>query len=621
MGPPCGCTRAQYGATLERLEHLTTSSVFDGQICAVKTIHNAQDELAFKIFKREAHIIQDCSHKRIVGFKALCRLTPKQAEHQGKWALVLEYAKGGTLMHKVSQSMISPGRQVYSNAQALAWALDVASALQYLHGRSPAVLHRDVKLSNVLLAKEEGAWVAKLSDFGLHVVVDGSRERLLRVSFDHNGSSQPRHFFTSSNSSRQACGALQAPYTPAATTQAAAHNRFSSSAASSSGGGAAGAQLTQQHLQALQQQLEQTPVQGSAAAAAAELPEAAATSDKDSAHQQAGGLAKQCDGGKAGAMLCSQPGRCVGPEHPGAALQQERPLRASSTPLLSSSSSWGVTLRDEREAAAVASAAQHLRGGAAPHAGPRRRASFQSCGLAGGELLSDDDYGSMGSMATGGTWDSEATYAPRSSDEAEEGWAEVESVFDMTGQTGSYMYMAPEVLLGQPYNEKADVFSFGVMLYELAARCLLLFSELPAHPSDPAVAERYAEKVSQGYRPSRPKRMPPGVWELVTECWQQQPAARPAMASVVDALTQLLAEEERGAGNCGGGGSRRNSLSLGINAAAAAASDTTVGSSKPAGKPGLAASASCSSAAAASGEQVGSSLPGEGAPACGCTIC
>jgi serine/threonine protein kinase len=84
--------------------------------------------------------------------------------------LLLLLLQGGTLMHKVSQSMISPARQVYSNAQALGWALDVASALQYLHQRSPAVLHRDVKLSNVLLAKQEGGYVAKLSDFGLHVV-------------------------------------------------------------------------------------------------------------------------------------------------------------------------------------------------------------------------------------------------------------------------------------------------------------------------------------------------------------------------------------------------------------------------------------------------------------------
>jgi serine/threonine protein kinase len=90
--------------------------------------------------------------------------------HEQHDLLLLLLLQGGTLMHKVSQSMISPGRQVYSNAQALGWALDVASALQYLHQRSPAVLHRDVKLSNVLLAKQEGGYVAKLSDFGLHVV-------------------------------------------------------------------------------------------------------------------------------------------------------------------------------------------------------------------------------------------------------------------------------------------------------------------------------------------------------------------------------------------------------------------------------------------------------------------
>ncbi len=35
------------------------------------------------------------------------------------------------------------------------------------------------------------------------------------------------------------------------------------------------------------------------------------------------------------------------------------------------------------------------------------------------------------------------------------------------------MYMAPEVHQRLPYNEKADVFSYGVMLYEVLSRQLL----------------------------------------------------------------------------------------------------------------------------------------------------
>jgi hypothetical protein len=66
--------------------------------------------------------------------------------------------------------MISPMRRVYSTAQALGWGLDLASALEYLHARSPMILHRDVKLSNVVLVEEGGCLVAKLADMGLHMV-------------------------------------------------------------------------------------------------------------------------------------------------------------------------------------------------------------------------------------------------------------------------------------------------------------------------------------------------------------------------------------------------------------------------------------------------------------------
>ena len=38
----------------------------------------------------------------------------------------------------------------------------------------------------------------------------------------------------------------------------------------------------------------------------------------------------------------------------------------------------------------------------------------------------------------------------------------------MTGNTGSLRYMAPEVALKKPYNEKADVYSFAIMLWQMA---------------------------------------------------------------------------------------------------------------------------------------------------------
>ena len=48
--------------------------------------------------------------------------------------------------------------------------------------------------------------------------------------------------------------------------------------------------------------------------------------------------------------------------------------------------------------------------------------------------------------------------------------------FDLTGQTGSYLYMAPEVFRGERYNHKADVFSFAMIMYELLHRQMLQVS-------------------------------------------------------------------------------------------------------------------------------------------------
>jgi mitogen-activated protein kinase kinase kinase 9 len=40
----------------------------------------------------------------------------------------------------------------------------------------------------------------------------------------------------------------------------------------------------------------------------------------------------------------------------------------------------------------------------------------------------------------------------------------------MTGKIGTYQWMAPEVIASQKYSEKADVFSYGIILWEIASR-------------------------------------------------------------------------------------------------------------------------------------------------------
>lgn len=40
----------------------------------------------------------------------------------------------------------------------------------------------------------------------------------------------------------------------------------------------------------------------------------------------------------------------------------------------------------------------------------------------------------------------------------------------MTGQCGTWQWMAPEVMMGRHYTEKVDVYSFGINLFEMLSR-------------------------------------------------------------------------------------------------------------------------------------------------------
>ncbi|KAL7244739.1 hypothetical protein ACSBR2_000159 [Camellia fascicularis] len=109
----------------------------------------------------------------------------------------------------------------------------------------------------------------------------------------------------------------------------------------------------------------------------------------------------------------------------------------------------------------------------------------------------------------------------------------------MTAETGTYRWMAPEVIEHKPYDHKADVFSFGVVLWEL------LTGKLPYEHLSPLQAA--VGVVQKGLRPVIPNHTYPKMVELLERCWQQDPTLRPEFSEIIEILQQMaekVAEEE-----------------------------------------------------------------------------
>ena len=109
------------------------------------------------------------------------------------------------------------------------------------------------------------------------------------------------------------------------------------------------------------------------------------------------------------------------------------------------------------------------------------------------------------------------------------------SVTQVGAVIGTPRYMAPEQLAGRGVDARADLFSLGVMLYELA-------SGIRPWSGDSAIAIAVAQ-ATQPARPLASSQVPAMFAELVMRCLERDPARRPATAAE---LSQAIASADAG---------------------------------------------------------------------------
>jgi len=106
-----------------------------------------------------------------------------------------------------------------------------------------------------------------------------------------------------------------------------------------------------------------------------------------------------------------------------------------------------------------------------------------------------------------------------------------------TKGVGTPLWMAPELLAGKKYDAKVDVYSYGMVLWEIASQ------RLPWEDvQGKFLMQALLSTIESGRRPGVDAGWPRGYCVVMERCWQLAPQVRPDFVAVGRMLQEDIAE-------------------------------------------------------------------------------
>ncbi|TFJ88587.1 hypothetical protein NSK_000157 [Nannochloropsis salina CCMP1776] len=110
--------------------------------------------------------------------------------------------------------------------------------------------------------------------------------------------------------------------------------------------------------------------------------------------------------------------------------------------------------------------------------------------------------------------------------------ASINEVYEMTGETGSLRYMAPEVALGMLYNAKADVYSLALITWQMV-QGTKPFQGMSRK-------DFFHHVVHRHFRPPVDPKWPPALSSIIVQAWDPDQLKRPTAREFVDTLGSIV---------------------------------------------------------------------------------